>query len=91
MITLTDSAHHKLDTIATSELKRAIVACRIDANRWLVTGVTVIWHGVGQTSFISLDEYGSDRTVIPVPHDDLEIIPGSKPCGVNENQAPASK
>jgi hypothetical protein len=83
-ITLAEPSYRKLSPLA-SAAGIQVSACELGKDLWLLRGVTVVWHGIGATSYVRIFNKSDLSLLVPLPSGEVETIFSGSPeilsCG----------
>ena len=73
LVSLNEQAYNKVMTI-TTRTGIAIHPCEIAKDFWVLREGTLVWHGVGATSYLRIPEQSDPSLLIPLPNDGVGVI-----------------
>jgi hypothetical protein len=86
-VTLSEQSYRKVDALArTASIPMS--ACELRKDYWLIKGVTLVWHGIGTTSYLRVTGKPNVRLLIPLPSSDVQAIHADSPDTVGDCAAP---
>lgn len=88
-ITLTEPSYRKLSALASAAAIQ-LSACELRKDLWLLRGVTVVWHGVGATSYVRLYNKSDLSLLVPLPSGEVDTIFSGSPEILSCGKVPAT-
>lgn len=72
-ISISDPSYRKVDVLAHLAAIQ-LSSCKIGEASWLLRGATLVWHGIGATSYLRITGKSDVSLLIPIPSNDVEAI-----------------
>jgi hypothetical protein len=82
-VTLSEQSYRKVDALAhTAGIP--VSACELKKDFWLLKGVTLVWHGIGATSYLRITGNPAQTLLIPLPSSEVDAIHAGSPDTVGD-------
>jgi hypothetical protein len=88
-ITLAQSSYRKLSALA-SAARTQVSSCELGKDLWLLRGVTVVWHGIGATSYVRISNTSDLSLLVPLPSGEVETVFSGSPELLSCGKVPAT-
>lgn len=73
-VLISDQAYQTVSGVASAQAI-SVPSCRLENDHWLLGNVTVVWHGVGLTSYLRLHGKSGNSVLIAIQSTDMAFVP----------------